>query len=265
MKSSTPLRWSYGIEWAQIEIELSKTKFFQGDKLEGKLHLQGNGQERSIKEFVISLEATRYRTSGNGYAKATGTDYKRSIKIDTEIDLYSPKPLSLPFEFQIPKDISFTDSIHAWGIHIEFLRSNGSRTTISRAFAVLPRKSFMDILRVAHCELGFQENLHVREWKKDSHITRFYLEPDEQYQKQLDAILLDLFETEHGDIKGQFEFNLQERTITDYFKAAIGRDRVRLPFLIKAEDLYDETGQTKSEVIADYLREQIDLALQQTI
>ncbi len=265
MKNSTPLRWSYGIEWAQIEIELNKGRYYQGDELAGKLHLQGNGQERSIKEFNISLEATRYRTSGNRYAKATGTDYKRSIKIDTEIDLYSAKPLSLPFEFQIPKDICFTGSIFSWGIHIEFVRSNGSRTTVSRHFIVLPKKSFMDILKVANSDLGFQENLHVREWKKDSHMTRLYLEPDEQYKKQLDAILLEIFETEDGDIEGEFEFDLQEHKLTDYFRAAVGKDKVRLPIRIKRDDLYDENDQVKSETIADYLKEQINLALQRVV
>ncbi len=264
MKKSTPLRWSYGIEWAQIEIEVNKTKFHQGDTLCCMLHLQGNGRERRIKGFKIILEATRYRTLGNGYAKPIGHDYRQSIEIDTAINLESPKPLSLPFDFQIPKDICFSDRMLSWAIHIDFRRSNGSNESVTRTFEVLPRESFMEILKVAEAIFGFRENLHVREWIKDSRATRFYLEPDDKYKKQLDAILLEIIETEDGNIEGEFEFDLQERKLTDYFRAIAGKDKVRLPFLIKKEDLYDDKGRLKHEVVASYLRKQIDLALQRT-
>jgi len=254
-------QWSYGIEWADIKLGMDKTRYHQGDLINCELYLKGNGNERSVNVLRIMLEATKVRTAGNGYTKAAGRKHLQTVEIDTAVDLDQHDPLLLPFTLQLPQSISFTDSTLCWSISVELKKGTGSIVSVTRHFQVLPQKILMEILATVESSLGFKENLHVRHWLEDSQKTRFLLEPDYRYKKHLDYVQLEIRETDTGDIEGQFEFDLQERVLTDYVKAILGKDKVHLPFLLKSEELFENTGSMNPEAVTLYFQNEIDRAL----
>ena len=254
-------QWSYGIEWADIKIGMDKARYHQGDSISCELYLKGNGKRRSVNVFKIMLEATKVRTASNGYATAAGRRYFETIEINTDVDLELPDSLLLPFTLQLPENVSFTDPTLCWSISVDFKNASGSTESVTRHFVVLPKKVFMDILKVVESRLGFSENLHVRHWIEDSQKTRFFLEPSKRFKNLLDFIQLEIRENPNGDVEGEFEFDLQERTISDYVEAILGRDKVHLPFILKSKELYDSSGCINSDAVAAYFEAQIDKAL----
>jgi len=51
-------------------------------------------------------------------------------------------------------------------------------------------------------------------------------------------------------VEGDLIFNLQEKSIADYFKAIVGKDKIRKPFHLASSQLYDREGSVSSEDIS---------------
>lgn len=228
----------------------------------GELYVRGNGNLPRLQGFEIILEAYQSRTEAKGYSVSTGADFRRSIDIDMHIDLELKAPMNIPFEFELPRDMGFTDCGQHWALEVSFDLPNGSKDSIYRPFQVLPPEILQEIINAVSSTLGFKENLHMRQWRDDSLRGRFYLEAGDAFRKELDGLTLEIHELENHDVKGRFIFDLQEHSLMDYIYALTGRDKVPMPFYLSKKELYLGDGSINIEWISEYFLEAIRRCLE---
>ena len=69
-------------------------------------------------------------------------------------------------------------------------------------------------------------------------------------KSELDYLAFEMSLAEDGGVEGDLIFNLQEKSIADYFKAIVGKDKIRKPFHLASSQLYDRDGRVSSEDIS---------------
>ena len=77
--------------------------------------------------------------------------------------------------------------------------------------------------------------------------------PPAALKKELDFLRLQLLQTEDGGITGELVFDLQEKSIGDYFKAIFNRDKVSMPLALSREQLFLPDGAPNTKAIADVI------------
>ena len=60
----------------------------------------------------------------------------------------------------------------------------------------------------------------------------------------------EMSQDEDGSVEGDLILNLQEKSIADYFKAIVGKDKIRKPFHLASSQLFDQDGSVRSEDIS---------------
>ena len=77
--------------------------------------------------------------------------------------------------------------------------------------------------------------------------------PPEILKKELDFMQLDLQQTEDGGVEGAIAFDLQEKSIGDYFKAIFNLDKVWEPLRLTREQLFDANGEANVKAVAEVI------------
>ena len=75
--------------------------------------------------------------------------------------------------------------------------------------------------------------------------------PPEVLKSELDYMAFQISQAEDGSVEGDLIFNLQEKSIADYFKAIIGRDKIRKPLHLASSQLYAQDGSVRGGEIAE--------------
>ncbi len=83
--------------------------------------------------------------------------------------------------------------------------------------------------------------------------TRFRLTPPDALKTEFDFLDLVMGQLEDGGVEGDVIFDLQEKSIMDYLKAMVGRDKVRTNFRLTRSQLYAEDGNL-TEAFAEFMR-----------
>ncbi|MGY8656587.1 MAG: hypothetical protein ACKVJX_23475 [Verrucomicrobiia bacterium] len=72
-------------------------------------------------------------------------------------------------------------------------------------------------------------------------------------KKELDYLRLQLLQSDDGGITGELVFDLQEKSIGDYFKAIFNRDQVTAPLALSREQLFLPDSAANTKAIADVI------------
>jgi len=69
-------------------------------------------------------------------------------------------------------------------------------------------------------------------------------------KSELDYLAFEMSQAEDGSVEGDMIFNLQEKSIVDYFKAILGKDKITKHFHLASSQLYAQDGSVGSEAIS---------------
>ena len=198
----------------------------------------------------------------------TVTVYKTHVKVALQgaFDFEPRSQHSFPFEADLPRNCRISTPHTGWCLVVSMDIPKALDPTERVVLKVEPVEEFLAIIEVCEEKLGFQERQKTRNWNPRSSKTTFRLLPPEVLKSELDYLAFEISQTEDGGVEGDLIFNLREKSIADYFKAIIGRDKIRKPFHLAASQLYAQDGRVRSgdiaEVIMGSLKEVIDPRMQ---
>ena len=72
-------------------------------------------------------------------------------------------------------------------------------------------------------------------------------------KSELDYLRLQLLQTPDGGVSGHLVFDLQEKSIGDYFKAMFNKDQITKPLSLSREQLFLPDGEADLNSIRDVL------------
>ena len=82
-------------------------------------------------------------------------------------------------------------------------------------------------------------------------------------RSELDYLRLDLELEEDGAVSGTLVFDLQEKSIGDYFKAIFNRDQVKRPLHLSREQIFADGGDPNHPAIRKAIGEVIKEVVEQ--
>ncbi len=246
------LKRTFNIAGSKITVVLADEIYSQFDLIRGEVVVTapeyrqaGNAINLELKEFWTEVRST-------GKTTTTVTVYETRVEVALQgaFDFEPASQHRFPFEVGLPKNCRISTSHTGWRLVVTMDIPNAIDPTEGVVLEVQPAEEFLAIIEVCEENLRFQEKQKSRSWKPDSSRTYFRLLPPEMLKSELDYLAFEMSLAEDGSVEGDLIFNLQEKSIADYFKAIVGKDKIRKHFHLASSQLYDQDGSVSSEDIS---------------
>jgi hypothetical protein len=246
------LKRTFNVAGAKITVVLEDEIYSQFDVIRGKVvvtapdyKLAGNAISLELKEFWTETRST-------GKTTTTVTVHKTRVEVALQgtIDFEPGSQHSFSFEVGLPKNCRISTSNTGWRLVVTMDIPNAIDATEGVVLEVQPAEEFLAIIEVCEENLRFQERRKSRRWNPDSRTAYFRLLPPEMLKSELDYLAFDMSQAEDGSVEGDLIFNLQEKSIADYFKAIVGKDKIRKHFHLAPSQIYARDGSVSSEDIS---------------
>lgn len=245
----TSLKRTFNISNAEVAVVTEDDVYSQSDRVSGEVVVRGGEYEQSGES--IKLELQEFWTETRDYTDTSSTTVTKSMAREwlTLTENFSIEPRSeqsYPFEVQLPRNCRISKGGQGWRLVVTMDIPGARDRTGQVILEVQPAEEFLAI--VEGCELGmrFQEEIRRRRWLTATH---FRLNPPAVLKSELDYMELHLLHSEDGGVTGSLVFDLQERSLADYFKAMIDRDEVKKPIALSRDDIFLPDGETNVAAI----------------
>ena len=233
---------AFNIGGATVTIGTDEEGHVQGGSVSGQVHIQGGDYALAGQSITLALQEFWPQTRSDGKTTHVETVYKTLETTTLAYDfLITPQTeTSYPFAFQLPSDCRFSASGTGWQLYVKLDVPKARNPTGSVVLQVEPADAFITIVQACVTELGFEET--KRYWKQKTATTHFRLNPPETLTAEFDYIRLDLSQTDDGSVMGFLVCDLQEKTMGDYVKAMLNRDKVKRPLMVTRKHLIAPDG-----------------------
>ena len=252
-------RETFNIAGITTTIEVDDEVHSQGDTVTGTVFLRGGDYDRSLEKITLQLREYWLETHSTGKSTTVVTVYR-----DEQIEILSGKTSinsgaesSHSFEVQLPPNCRITAGGCGYCLWAQLEIKGAVDPKCKVDFDVQPTESLMAIVSTCEDRMGFQEQLKKRAWVPKTSTVWFRLKPPDVLLSELDYLALDLNETQDGAVTGTLVFNLQEKSITDYFRAMLRWDIVKKPFALPLSDIFLKDGSIHQDAIVQQIVSQM--------
>lgn len=248
------LKKTFNISGCEITIDPDRSIYHQGDYIKCKFSITGSKDyEQTADEISIILEES-WETS-NGENNTTHRKDRVISVVDSNVALKLGSIFNYEFEAQLPQNCRLSDSSDSLGwclvVKIDVPRAKDPVERLS--IEVIPHREFLAIQHTLESILKFE--------RKSTFFTsgeRFL--PPAALKSELDCIDL------HCDQEGintncELVFDLQEKSIADYFKTIVRLDKVKREIIFNQSELLDENLKPKDNIIAKKIVNEIEQVL----
>ena len=246
------LKRTLNIAGSKITIVLEDEIYSQFDLIGGEVVV--TAPEYKVAGNAINLELREFwtETRSTGKTTTTVTVHKTHVEVALEgaFDFEPGSQHRFSFEVGLPQNCRISTSHTGWHLVVTMDIPNAIDPTEAAVLEVQPAEEFLAIIEVCEENLRFQERQKSRRWNPDSSTTYFRLLPPEMLKSELDYLAFEMSRAEDGGVEGDLIFNLQEKSIVDYFKAILGKDKITRRFHLASSQLYARDGSVSSEDIS---------------
>ncbi len=243
------LKRTLNIAGTKSIVVLEDNKFSQSEVIKGELVITapeykqaGNSIKIELKEFwTVRISRTD--------ARATKSKTRAEIGLLGAFNFEPKSEHKFPFEAQLPRNCRISTADTGWYLGITIDIPNARDRVKEVFFKIRPAKEFLSIIKVCKEKLGFQLK-STYYWHPPSSRTYFRLLPLKALRSELDYLDIRMAQEEDGGVKGDLIFNLQEKTIGDYFKALMRKDLVKRHFHLASSQIFSDDGKVNSGEIA---------------
>ena len=249
----TFLKKTFNISGCEITINPERSIFHQGDEVKCDFTITGSEYEQTADEISISLEESWQQSSGEN----TVTIRKDRVTSVVGANLIIKPGDSHHYVFtaQLPPNCRLSDSSDSLGwCMVVKIDVPGAKDPIERlSIEVVPHREFLAIEHSLQTVLKFE--------KKKSYFTsgaRFV--PPEVLKSELDCLDLHCYQdgiTTHCEIV----FDLQEKSLMDYFKMVVRQDKAKREILFSRDELFDENLDPNTKGISKKIAQEIQQVL----
>jgi len=246
------LKRTLNIAGSNITIVTKDDIYSQFDLINGEVIIAAPQYERAGRLIKLELKEFWTERRSTGKSTTTVTVYKTHAELTLEREFHFRPGTEhrFPFEVQLPMNCRVSIGKTGWclAVTMEIPKAIDPKGKI--VLKIQPAEEFLSIVEVCEENMQFQEETRFRRWSQKSSTTYFRLLPPEVLKSELDYLALELLQNEEGGVDGHLIFNLQEKTVFDYFKAMLGKDRIRKRIQLGASELFLPDGRTNDRDIA---------------
>lgn len=259
------LKRTFNISGSKIVVVLEDEIYSQCDVIRGEVVVTAPDYKQAGNAINLELKEFWTETRSTGKTTTIVTVHKTHAKIDLRgvFDFEPRSQHSFPFEVELPRNCRISTKHTGWCLVVAMDIPKAIDPTERLVMTVQPLEEFLAIIEVCEEKLRFQERKKSRHWNLRSSRTYFRLMPPQVLETELDYLALEISQAEDGSVEGDLIFNLQEKSIADYFKAIIGKDKIRRQFHLASSDLYAQDGSVKSREIIEVIRGSLKEVLDQ--
>jgi len=261
---------------AEVLVELRDVVHSQGDRVRGTLTVipHDRGRDGEVLPLAIELREVWGRNENDDEAGSLTTRTKSAVRDSLELSEPGERrgvvrrrgnavqlfpATAYPFALQLPTNCRLSGRGQGWQIVIRQLESQGMPDRCRFELPVEPAEEFSALLTALTQGLRFKEDASERRWDPVERSTGFTLLPPQALREQLEALELTLIQTQDG-LKGTMTWDRQEQSVADYFKALVGKDRVRRELRLRRDELVRE-GEVAVEALLPKLAQELEAAL----
>ena len=246
------LKRTFNVAGSKITVVLEDEIYSQFDLIRGEVVVTAPEYELAANAINLELKEFWTETRSTGKTTTTVTVYKTHVEVALQgaIDFEPGSQHRFSFEVGLPKNCRISTSHAGWRLVVTMDIPNAMDPTEGVVLEVQPAEEFLAIIEVCEENLRFQERQKSRRWNHDSSRTYFRLLPPEMLKSELDYLAFEMSQAEDGSVEGDLIFNLQEKSIADYFKAIVGKDKIRRHFHLAPSQLFAQDGSVSSEDIS---------------
>lgn len=255
------LKRTFNIAGSKIVISTEDQIYSQNDTIKGDIIITAPEYTQNGHSICLELKEFWTETRSNGKTTTTVTVYKTHEKVDLhgKFDFEPGTEHKYSFEVQLPRNCRVSTASTGWNLTVSLDIPMALDPVESICLQIDPAEEFLAMVEACEEKLMFRENVKSRSWHPKTERTYLRLLPPEVLKSEIDYIALDIIQGEDGSVAGDIIFNVQEKSIIDYFKAIIGRDKIRKPFTLTASQMNAQGESNEvAECVMSLMKEVID-------
>ena len=258
----TFLKKTFNIAGCEIIIEPDRSVYHQGDFINCTFKITGSKEyEQIADEISISLEESWQETTGSGDNQSTVTIREERVTTVVENKTVLKSDITNNYEFsaQLPQNCILSDSSDSlgWCLVVKIDVPNAKDPVERLSVEVVPHREFLAIEHTLESALRFEKKTGFF-----NSNNRFL--PPSALKNELDCIDINCYQD--GEITNcELVFDLQEKSIADYFKAILRLDKVKREIIFMQCDLLDENLKPKIEIITKKIANEIEQVLKNNL
>lgn len=250
------LKRTLNIAGSKIIVVTEDQNYSQGDSVRGEVEviasdykLTGNSINLELKEFW-----TETRSTGKTTTTVTVHKTHATVVFEGAFDYEPGSRHRFPFDVELPRNCRISTPHTGWCLSVSLDIPRAVDPSERVVLEVQPAEEFLAIVEVCEESLRFREKQKSRKWNTRASTTYFRLLPPEALESELDYLAFELSQADDGGVEGDLIFNVQEKSIADYFKAIVGKDKIRRQFHLASSQLNSQDGRVNREEIAVLLK-----------
>ena len=248
---------TFNISGAEITVNLDDEVLSQNDPVAGEVVIVGGKLDQSGKAITLELKEfwteTRYNAATKSTTTVTVYHTHDTVNLAGAFAIKSGSEQRFRFETRLPLNGRISTGSTGWLVEVSLDIPAAVDPRGHIKLDVKPSEEIAAVLETCETILRFEEKTSYRRWNSKTRESWFRMIPPGALKKELDYLRLQLLQTDDGGITGELVFDLQEKSIGDYFKAIFNRDQVTAPLSLSREQLFLPDGAANTKAIADVI------------
>ena len=249
------LKQTLNIAGSTIIVVTENQIYSQFDVIRGEVLI--TAPEYKQAGHSIKLELVEFWTEVRSTGKTTTVVpvYKThaAVVLQGSFDFEPRSQHRFPFEVKLPRNCRISTESTGWCLAVSMEIPRAIDPTERAVLEVQPAETLLALIAACEESLGFQERQKSRQWNASSSQIYFRLMPPEELTSEFDYLAFEMAQADDEGVEGELIFNLQEKSMVDYFKAIIGKDKIRRPFHLSSSQLYAQDGRVNSGALAVFI------------
>lgn len=255
---------TFNIAGTEVCVLTEDDVYSQCDVVTGQILIQGGQYDQQVQSIRLELKEFWTETRSTGKSTTTVTVYKTHETVDlagaSTIDRHSEHRYA--FEVRLPPNARVSTNYTGWLLKVRLDVPKAIDPSGEVKLTVEPAEELLAIVQTCESSMRFEESLRHRRWEAKTTATHFRLIPPDVLRSELDYLRLELKLGEDGSVNGTLVFDLQEKSLGDYFKAILNLDQVKRPLHLSPEQIFTNGGgpnsRAISKVIGDAMQEVVE-------
>jgi len=246
------LRKTFNISGCDIVIQPNQSEYHQGDPVSCELIITGGKYEQNVSEIIVELQEIHTPKDNGSETECYNTIDRKQL--ESNISLKPGETYKYRFSSTLPPNcrLSSSSGDTGWALFVKVDVPNALDPEEQILLEVKPHREFFTIWQACEAELRFS---HEKGTFGSFHEKQRFV-PPQALKSELDC--MDLYLFQNGDTTNCIiSFDLQEKSVADYFKMITLQDKVEREISFSRRDIFDDEGRAQATVIAQKIAKEM--------
>lgn len=223
------IKSTFNIGGARIGISLEAEECRLGGPVAGQVCVRGGGYRQEADALRLDLEEfwTESRGSGKNRRTVTVTRSEAALRLAAPFDIDPGGEVFLPFTLPLPLHgrLSEGRGSTGWRLKVEMDIPGAVDPWALQPLVVGPSAPIRNLIRVVSEDLRWQEVPSGRRWNRIDAALALFFRPPTELEAEFDDLTIFCRRVAGGWDLG-LEFDLQEKSVGDWFRSLVCLDEV---------------------------------------